>query len=139
MSTLATVDPTSAKVPVLTAGNISPAVMMDFESAALDFFISKSVPAEKQVTMIIPSMKDLRIDDWITAERDHIIALTFAAFMAKLRLNYLPQDWEDQVHNDILTSTLATSSTSFWNWSQQILKLNCLLCGTSSVFDELTL
>ena len=139
MSTLATVDPTSAKAPILTQGNISPAIMVDFENAALDFFVLKSIPADKQVTMIIPGIKDLHIHDWITAERAHIITLPFADFMAEMRTNYLPPDWEDQVRNEILTSTLTASKTSFWNWSQNLLKLNCLLWGMSSVFDEPTL
>ena len=136
MSTLATVDPTSAKAPVLTAGDVSPAVMMDFQNAALDFFVSKSVPADKQVTMIIPGIKDIRIRDWIGANRDRIVALTFAEFMKEMRLNYLPQDWEDQVQNDILTSMLTTSALSFWNWSQKVIKLNCLLRNTASAFDD---
>ena len=136
MSTLATVDPTSAKAPVLTAGDVSPAVMMDFQNAALDFFVSKSVPADKQVTMIIPGIKDIHIRDWIGADRDRIVALTFAEFMKEMRLNYLPQDWEDQVRNDILTSTLTTSALSFWNWSQKVIKLNCLLCNAASAFDD---
>lgn len=59
MSTQATVDPTSAKVPILTQGDILLAVMMEFENTVLDFFNSKSVPAEKQVTMVIPGIKDL--------------------------------------------------------------------------------
>lgn len=137
MSTLATVDPTSLKV--LTQGNISPSIMMDFENMALDFFVSKSVPEEKQVTMIIPGIKDLHICNWITTEHAHIVALPFADFMKELCLNYLSLDREDQVHNDILTSTLAASKLSFWNWSQQLLKLNCLLCGTPSVFDDTAL
>ena len=35
MSTLVTVDPTSAKAPILTQGDISLVLMMDFENAAL--------------------------------------------------------------------------------------------------------
>ena len=139
MSALATVEPTSAKAPVLTAGDISPAVMMDFENAALDFFVSKSVPAKKQVTMIIPGIKDLRIRDWISAEHTRLINLPFSEFMSKMRSNYLHQDWEDQIRNQILTSTLVSSKVSFWNWSQQLLKLNCLLRGTASVFDDAAL
>lgn len=139
MSALATVEPTSAKAPVLTAGDISPGVMMDFENAALDFFVSKSVPADKHVTMIIPGIKDLRIRDWISADRARIIILPFLDFMKEMRANYLQQDWEDQIRNKILTSTLASSKTSFWNWSQQLLKLNCLLRGTSSEFDDAAL
>jgi len=139
MSTLATVKPTSAKAPVLTEGDISPAVMMDFENAALNFFVSKSVPAEKQVTMIIPGIKDLRICDWISAERACLVDLPFLAIMAEMWTNYLHQDWEDQIRNQILTSMLASSKSSFWNWSQQLLKLNCLLRGTPSVFDDAAL
>ena len=139
MSTLATVDPTSTKAPVLTAGNIALVVMMDFKNTALDFFVSKSVPAEKQVMMIIPGIKDICICDWIAAEHEHIVALPFTEFMKEMRLNYLPQDWEDQVRNEILTSTLTTSALSFWNWSQKILKLNCLLHNTASTIDKNTL
>jgi len=139
MSALAMVEPTSTKAPVLTAGDISPAVMMDFENAALDFFVSKSVPAEKQVTMIIPGIKDLRICDWISAECMRLVDLPFSEFMSEMRSTYLHQDWEDQIRNQILTSTLASSKVSFWNWSQQLLKLNCLLCGTALVFDDMAL
>jgi len=81
MSMLATVEPTSAKAPVLTEGDISAAVMMDFENAALNFFISKSVPTEKQVTMISPSIKDLQIHDWISADRTCLVDLPFSEFM----------------------------------------------------------
>jgi len=59
--------------------------------------------------------------------------------MKEMRANYLHQDWEDQIHNQILTSTLASSKSSFWNWSQQLLKLNCLLRSTTPVFDNATL
>jgi len=140
MATLtATVKPTSTKVPVLTAGDISPAVMIDFENAAQDFFVMKSVPTDKQVAMIIPSLKDIRIHDWITADCERVIALPFMEFMKELRDNYLHQGWKDQVCNDILTSMLANSNMTFWNWAQHLLKLNCLLSGASSVFDDVAL
>ena len=124
-----TVDPTSAKAPVLTAGDISPAVMMDFENTALDFFVAKSVPADKQVAMVVPGLKDIHICDWLAADHKHLIALPFPGFMKELRENYLHQDWEDQVHNNILMLTLAGANTTFWNWVQHLLKLNCLLQG----------
>ena len=135
----ATVDPTSAKAPVLTAGDISPAVMMDFENTAQDFFIAKSVPTEKQVAMVIPGLKDIQIRNWIVADRPHIVALPFPDFMKELRANYLQQDWEDQVQNDIPTSMLTNTKMTFWNWAQHLLKLNCLLRGTSSAFNDSTL
>ena len=99
MSVLATVEPTSVKAPVLTEGDISPTVMMDFENAALDFFVSKSVPVDKQVTMIIPGIKDLHIHDWISADCARLVELPFSDFMKEMQVNYLHQDWEDQICN----------------------------------------
>ena len=113
--------------------------MMDFENAAFSFFVSKSIPSEKQVSMIIPGIKDLRICDWISAEHVHLFELPFIDFMKEMRVNYLHQDWEDQIRNQILTSTLTSSKTLFWNWSQKLLKLNCLLHGTASVFKDTAL
>ena len=89
--------------------------------------------------MIFPGIKDLHIHNWITAEHACIMDLPFGDFMKELYLNYLSPDWEDQVCNEILTSTLVTSKLSFWNWSQKLLKLNCLLHGTPSVFDNATI
>ena len=139
MSTLAIVEPMSGKAPVLTAGDLTPAVAMDFENAAQDFFVAKSVPADKQVSLILPGIKDIRIRDWITADRARISSLPFTDFIKELHLNYLQNDWEDQIRNEILTSTLAGSRKSFWNWSQQLLSLNCLLRNTPSALDDTAL
>ena len=139
MSTLATVEPTSGKAPVLTSGDLTPAVAMDFENASHNFFIAKSVPADKQVSLILPGIKDIRIRDWITADHARITALPFNEFIKELRDNYLQNDWEDQIRNQILTSTLASSKKSFWNWSQQLLSLNCLLRNTPSALDDTAL
>ncbi|KIK04641.1 hypothetical protein K443DRAFT_120838 [Laccaria amethystina LaAM-08-1] len=139
MSTLATVEPTSGKAPVLTSGDLTLAVAMDFENAAQDFFVAKTVPTERQVSLILPGIKDIRICDWITADHACISSLAFADFIKELCLNYLQNNWEDQIHNEILTSTLASSHKSFWNWSQKLLSLNCLLCNTSSILDDATL
>ena len=112
---------------------------MDFENAAQDFFVAKSVPADKQVLLILPGIKDIRIRDWITADCARISSLPFTDFIKELRLNYLQNDWEDQIRNKILTSTLAGSHKSFWNWSQQLLSLNCLLRNTPSALDDTAL
>ena len=139
MSDIATVEPTSGKAPVLTNGDVTPAVMMEFENACYDFFEAKSVPADKQVAFILPGIRDLRIRNWIAADRAAIVALPFATFMSQLRDNYLHPDWEDHVRDEILKSHLDPNKQSFWDWSQHVIKLNCLLRNTTSVFDDPTL
>ena len=139
MSDIATVEPTSGKAPVLTNGDVTPAVMMEFENACYDFFEVKSVPAGKQVAFILPGIRDLRIHNWIAADRAAIVALPFATFMSQLCDNYLHPDWEDHIRDEILKSHLDPNKQSFWDWSQHVIKLNCLLRNTTSVFDDPTL
>ena len=139
MLNTATVEPTSGKAPVLTSRDVTPFVMMEFENACLDFFEAKSVPNDKQVAFILPGIQDLRIQNWIAADRATIVALPFATFMTQLRSNYLHPDWEDHVRDEILNSRLDPNKESFWAWSQNIIKLNCLLRNTTSIFDDATL
>jgi len=139
MSTTATVKPTSGKAPILTSGDVMPSVMMEFENACHDFFEAKSVPQDKQAAFILPSIRDLCIWNWITADQPTIIALPFASFMTQLHSNYLHPDWEDHGHDEILNSRLDPNKESFWALSQYMIKLNCLLHNTTSVFDDTTL
>ena len=92
MLTLATVELTSSKAPVLTTGDLTPAVTMDFENATQDFSLTKSVPLDKQVVLILPGIKDICIYDWITADCACIAALSFADFIKELHKNYLQND-----------------------------------------------
>ena len=112
---------------------------MEFKNACLDFFEAKSVPNDKQVAFILPGIWDLRIQNWIAADCATIITLPFTAFMTQLRSNYLHSDWEDHVRNEILNSRLNLNKESFWAWSQNVIKLNCLLHNTTSVFNDTTL
>lgn len=61
MLNMATIEPTSGKAPVLTSGDVTPSIMMQFENLHYDFFEAKSVPPDKQVTFILPSIRDLHI------------------------------------------------------------------------------
>ena len=139
MSGSATVESTSGKAPVLTSRDVSPSVMMEFENARHDFFEAKLVPADKQVAFILPGIKDFRIHNWVAADRATIVAVPFATFMSQLRKNSLHPGWEDHVRDEILKSRLDPAKESFWVWSQNVIKLNCLLRDTSSLFDDMTL
>ncbi|EDR12184.1 uncharacterized protein LACBIDRAFT_311293 [Laccaria bicolor S238N-H82] len=139
MSTAATVEPTSGKAPILTSGDITLSVMMEFENTCYDFFEAKSVPADEQVAFILPGIRDLHVRNWVAADCVTIVTLPFTSFMTQLRANYLHPDWEDHVRDKILNSCLDPNKDSFWSWSQNIIKLNCLLKNMTSVFDDITL
>ena len=93
---MASVDQTSpSKVPILSAGDISPQVMRQFKHGCMNFFIHKKVIPEDQVSLIIGGIMDSRVNNWIVSDRDRLVALPFSAFMSEFRLNYLTKDWEE--------------------------------------------
>jgi len=98
-SSLATVDwDALTKVPILNAGNITPDVMHEYEDDCINFFDAKEIPADKQVWKIPAGIKDHHIKDWISVEREALLALTFEEFMVEFRTNYLEEDLESQLH-----------------------------------------
>jgi hypothetical protein len=110
-----------SKVPILTAGNISPAVMRQFEHACKNYFIHKK---------IIGGILDDRVTDWIIAERKCLIALSFDVFMMDFRQNYLAEDWEEDTLRELLS--MSQGSNSFWDYAVAVQSKNALLRGTTS-------
>jgi hypothetical protein len=122
---MASVDQTSpSKVPILSAGDISPQVMRQFEHGCMNFFIQKVIPND-QVSLIIGSIMDTCVNDWIVSDRDCLVALPFSAFMSEFRLNYLAEDWEEDTLHELLAMTQGTSS--FWDYAIAIHSKNSLL------------
>jgi hypothetical protein len=128
---MATVEQSSpSKVPILTAGDISPAVMRQFEHGCKNYFIHKKIIADDQVSLIIGGIIDSRVSDWISADRDRLIGLSFDAFMTDFRANYLAEDWEEDTLRDLLSTT--QGSWSFWDFAVAVQTKNALLRGTTS-------
>ena len=128
---MASVDQTSpSKVSIQSTGDISPQVMCQFKHGCMNFFIHKKVIADDQVSLIIGGIMDSHVNDWIVSDRDHLIALLFAAFMSEFRLNYLAKDWEEDTLCELLSMTQGTSL--FWDYAIAIQSKNSLLQGTVS-------
>ncbi|GBE87513.1 hypothetical protein SCP_1101900 [Sparassis crispa] len=79
------------KVPILLKGDITPAVMREYEDACKGYFEHKSVDAATQVHKIIAGLKDPCIKDWITGDCNRIQALSFDEFMHEF-WSYLDKD-----------------------------------------------
>ena len=88
------------------------------------------VPIWNQVPMIINGLLDHHITDWISANRNCIIALLFVTFMIEFWTNYLAEDWEEDMLHKLLSMTLGNST--FWDCTVAIQAKNSLLQGTIS-------
>jgi len=128
---MATLEQSSpSKVPVLTPGDISPTVMRQFEHGCRNYFVHKKIIADDQVALIIGGIQDNRVGDWISGDRDRLIALSFDAFMVEFRDNYLAEDWEEDTLREVLSMTQGNGS--FWDFAVAIQNKNSLLRETSS-------
>jgi hypothetical protein len=119
-----------SKVPILTAGDISPAVMRQFEHACLNNFIHKKVVPDDQVSLIVGGLMDNRVTDWIGSDWERIVSLPFVAFMIEFCANYLAEDWEEETLRELLSMT--QGSSSFWDYAVAVQSKNSLLCNTVS-------
>ncbi|KIM87980.1 hypothetical protein PILCRDRAFT_3692 [Piloderma croceum F 1598] len=122
------------KVPVLLQGDLTPSVMRQYENACLGFFEGKEIAPEKQVRKILTGLRDDRIQEWISIDRDEILGLTFAEFMVEFKAGFLPEDWEEITRIELLT--MQQGSGSFWDFSVKVQSKNALLRDTESFLDK---
>ena len=134
-SKFATVEQDSpSRPPILTAGDVTPAVMRSFEMACFGYFEHKDITEDKQVRKILAGMQDTRIQDWISVDRDHFLGLSFANFMTEFHAGYLPEDWEAITHIELLAMT--QGDATFWDFAIHVQAKNSLLRDTDSHLPE---
>ena len=128
---MASVEQTApSKVPVLTTGDILPMVMHQFEHACMNYFVHKKVIADDQVSLVIGSILDNHVWEWLVSDRDRLVNLLFDNFMDKFRTNYLAEDWEEDTLCEILSMT--QGNNTFWDYAIALQSKNSLLHGTTS-------
>src|ERR1700720_3917987 len=110
------------------AGDISPAIMHQFEHACLNYFIHKKVVLDDQVSLVVNKILDNRLMDWFGLDRECISTLPFVAFVIEFRENCLAKDWEEDMLCKLLS--LTQGITSFWDYTVTIQAKNSLLHGT---------
>ena len=62
------------------------------------------------------------------------MGLTFTAFMREFKSLYLPKDWEEITHIELLQMT--QGNTIFWNFAMQVQAKNSILIDTPSYLDK---
>ena len=129
---------TSKHCPVLTAGDISPKVLVDLMDAHNEYFLAKEIADADKVKKILGGFRCMHIRDWISCECECLVTLSYVEFMSKLRKNYLPLDWEDSVCAQILAMQMH-KNIKFWDWCQEMCALNIVLRGMDSHLDDMAL
>jgi len=119
-----------SRPPILHAGDISPVVMRDFEDACRGYFETKEIPSDKHVRKILAGLKDSRIRDWLSTERDRLTGVTFDVFMTEFRAGFLDENWEEQVRREL--GSMTQRNETFWDFAIRLQAKNSLLVNTAS-------
>jgi hypothetical protein len=133
--------PIPSQPPIMTEGKVTPEVVSDFEHHARIFFlhVKGKLSETDQVIRILGSFHDPLIRDWVATNGDTLSEQTFDDFMESFREQWLPDNWEETVHTNIISSRLDPAKEKFETWVTRIRKMNVTLRGTSSHFSITTL
>ena len=123
--------------PVFSEGQVTAKELMTFEQDCEAYFLNVKGgdPKEQRVSWIITAFKDPLIRDWITSNRETLVALKFEEFMKQLRSMFLPKDWEENVRTQILGSKMPRNER-FILWAQSLQATNCVLRNTRSHLSD---
>jgi len=97
-------------------GDITPAMMHQFEHSCKNYFIHKKILTNDQVSLIIGGFLNIYVNDWIS-NCDYISALSFDVFIVEFHANFISEDWEE----DTLCKLLSMAQgSSFWDFAVAI-------------------
>ncbi|OJT13242.1 Transposon Tf2-12 polyprotein [Trametes pubescens] len=125
-------------VPSLTAGRVTPAALFSWEAGCRQYFRHKSVEEKNQVAFVSGGLQDPRMMDWWMTNAPELEVLSFKEFMAKLRAQWLPANWA----NEIVTSMFQNKQKdedSFDVWVTSLEKQNVYLRDTPHRFTDTAL
>lgn len=134
----ATVTQSSLKsVPFLNAGRVTPAALLAWESACLQYFrhSPKDIPPEKQVAYVSGGLLDPRVQDWWMTNSGELEYLTFSNFMARMRRTWLPPNWADKIVSALFASKQGDDD-SLEIWITDLEKQNVFLRGNPMRLDN---
>jgi hypothetical protein len=131
-SNLSTVKhPITKHCPIITSGELTPQILLLTKNAFNEFFIVKTVFKEDEVKLILRAFKDVHIRDWIVMDHEHLLAVTFTTFMAKLCSTFLPLDWVETICISLLGMRMSRNM-KFWDYAQEVHAQNIVLHGMPS-------
>ncbi|KAF8069207.1 hypothetical protein FPV67DRAFT_1448996 [Lyophyllum atratum] len=128
---LASVTQTSAShAPTVSEGLLTVDTLRAFETCSKRFFRAKKIAAEDQVAQVIFSFEGHAVQDWVNILEAELVALSFSAFMGRLRTKWLRDGW-DYEYGQILHGF--QGDQVFSEWVNRIREANSILVSIDNV------
>jgi hypothetical protein len=129
-TTRARCEQSANKLPIITAGTLTPEAVRSWEKGCKQYFLIKKIDAAQQVPYVAWNLQDARIHEWYDNDSDRLDKLSFADFVADLRKVWLPSDWDDTLREKMLCNV--QGSRAFHDWAVEVENQNTMLKGTPS-------
>ncbi|RXW11488.1 hypothetical protein EST38_g14367 [Candolleomyces aberdarensis] len=86
------------KRPSVSDGDLTPAILLEFVQYCRCYFDKKDIPEEKRVTRpVLFCFKDVHISTYVSTNQSVLGALPFGNFLKRIRNNFLPHDWANNL------------------------------------------
>lgn len=103
------------KLPIVTAGKLTPKLLVDFENGCYAYFANKQVLNKKlKVGCVMWGLQDTRVQVWYRTNHAAVDATGFNKFMADIHTNWLNASWEHKMKTLILASSQGNMPISDW-------------------------
>jgi hypothetical protein len=103
----------SNKAPILTVGFLTPETLCRFENACKNFFHSKKIPVDEQVSSVAGNMYAVLILDWYWTDDMRINTLSFNNFIKEMKSKWLKDGWEQDIRHRVLGTK--QKGPEFWS------------------------
>ncbi|KAJ7040844.1 hypothetical protein C8F04DRAFT_916394, partial [Mycena alexandri] len=135
--TLATLESSATKPPVLHEGEITQAILRQFEIAFKNYVSYKSLDRAQQASILVGCFRDYRITDWleIDDERDAALLMTSKEIMAKVRSLVLSLSWERDLRI-VMNQRKQGKTEPFSEFATAVRSTNSLLINTDSHVED---
>ena len=119
------------QVLILTTGDITPKVIIDWFNACENYFTERDTPDDKRVAKVLGGLQDVLFKDWYSPNRAHIAALSWDEFIKKIKSEFLSSTWVEDARNKLL-SMHQRDTDAFKEFSNCFEKVNAILRNTTS-------
>ena len=127
MPTLASVIHSAPKqVPILTTGDITPEVLIDWFNACENYFTERDTPDDKRVAKVLGGLQDVLFKDWYSPDRARVTALSWTDFIKEVKSEFLSSTWVEDARNKLLSMRQRDTDT-FKEFSNRFEKANAIL------------
>ncbi|KZV59159.1 hypothetical protein PENSPDRAFT_672543 [Peniophora sp. CONT] len=135
-ATDSSVSQAGSRLPVVSVGDLSIGASHTWYEECQQVLALNSKLEERHYTRAVLNLfRDERIRNWIRAQREHLIGLSFEDFYRRLCDAHLPQRWALNLRGEFLNATQRGNST-FNAFAMRLLTMNRYLKPVGQHFDS---